>query len=150
MSSVLSDQIRYSRCYQLRGISLLSLHTVQSVITRADHFTVSGRLASGIFVIPHYSYKTNTDTKVPGFVQFGGEEGIRNFTVSCSKSASHIAPHEAVGLPGGALVGLSSEKEGEGHDVFWGLYPLAVVLEDRTGVLCIRLGDEIGEDWAGY
>ena len=101
------------------------------------------------FLIRHYSYKTNVDTEVPGFVQFGEEEGNRNFTVPNSEPASHIAPHEAVGLPGGALVGLSGENEGERHNVFRHFDPLAVVLEYRSGVLCIRLGDEIGEDWAG-
>ena len=38
---------------------------------------------------------------------------------------SRIAPHEAVRLAGGALVGLGGEEEGEGHDILWGLDPLA-------------------------
>ena len=54
-----------------------------------------------------------------------------------SNFASHIAPHQAVCLAGWAFFGLSGKKQGEGHDVFRGLDPLAVFLEDRARLLGI-------------
>ena len=60
-----------------------------------------------------------------------------------------IAAHEAVGLASGAFVGLGGEKEGERHDVFGGLDPLAGILEDGAGALGVGLCDAFGEDGAG-
>ena len=65
------------------------------------------------------------------------------------KPSSRVAPHEAVRLPGGALVGLSSKKKGEGHDVFRGLDSLAAFQEDRAGLSGVRLSDAFGENRAG-